>query len=394
MSWPLKELGEFAVLRGGSVNPANSPTEEFDLYSIPAFDVGKPEIARGSEIGSSKKVVQPNDVLISRIVPHIRRSWVVGPENGRRLIASGEWIVFRSAELLPNYLRHYLLSDPFHVQFMQTVSGVGGSLLRARPAEVYKIKVPLPPIAEQKRIAVILDAADDLRTKRRESLAQLEFLLQSTFLDLFGDPVTNPKGWEKQALGEWLDSIDSGWSPRCLDRPADLNEWGVLKLGAVTWCSFNEKEQKALPDTEKPRPQIEVHEGDLLFARKNTYDLVAAVAYVEQVRPRLMLPDLIFRLRLNPSAQILPKFLWQLMIEPRQRREIQSLAGGAAGSMPNISKAKLNTVSLIKPPIDLQLKFSRIVDSIADQRRAMEHQLTELETLFASLQSRAFRGEL
>ena len=85
---------------------------------------------------------------------------------------------------------------------MRTVSGVGGSLLRARPAEVFKIQIPLPPLAEQKRIAGILDAADALRAKRREALAELDTLLQSTFLDMFGDPVTNPMGWEVRELKE------------------------------------------------------------------------------------------------------------------------------------------------------------------------------------------------
>ena len=87
---------------------------------------------------------------------------------------------------------------------MRTVSGVGGSLLRARPAEVFKIQIPLPPLAEQKRIAGILDAADVLRAARREALRQLDTLLQSIFLDMFGDPVTNPMGWEVKPLNELL----------------------------------------------------------------------------------------------------------------------------------------------------------------------------------------------
>ena len=65
-----------------------------------------------------------------------------------------------------------------------------------------KVEIPLPPLAEQKRIARILDAADALRAKRREALAQLDTLLQSTFLDMFGDPVTNPMGWEREPVGE------------------------------------------------------------------------------------------------------------------------------------------------------------------------------------------------
>lgn len=78
---------------------------------------------------------------------------------------------------------------------MQTVAGVGGSLLRARPSEVAKIEIPLPPLSEQKRIAGILDQASGLRRKRQQALALTDQFLRSTFLDLFGDPVTNPKRW-------------------------------------------------------------------------------------------------------------------------------------------------------------------------------------------------------
>lgn len=259
---------------------------------------------------------------------------------------------------------------------------------------VHVVEIALPPLAEQKRIAGILDAADALRAKRRGALAQLDTLLQSTFLDMFGDPVTNPMGWPVDVFDSWLDNIDSGWSPTCPKRKADDDEWGVLKLGAVTWCEFDETAQKALPPDLAPRPEIEVRQGDLLFTRKNTYDLVAAVAYVHAVRPKLMLPDLIFRLRLKPEVEVESTFLWQLLIEPHQRQTIQKLAGGAAGSMPNISKAKLKTVKLIKPPLDLQRRFATIVESVEQQNARMRAHLTELDALFASLQDRAFKGEL
>ena len=257
-----------------------------------------------------------------------------------------------------------------------------------------KMEIPLPPLTEQKRIAKILDTADALRAKRRETLAQLDTFLQSTFLDMFGDPVTNPKGWEVNVFDSWLDNLDSGWSPKCLVRKANDREWGVLKLGAVTRCEFNEAEQKALPPDLEPRPKIEVHQGDLLFARKNTHELVAAVAYVHDTRPNLMLSDLIFRLRLKLGAGVEPTFLWKLLAEPHQRQTIQKLAGGAAGSMPNISKAKLKTVKLIKPPLPLQTKFATIVKSVEQQKSRMKTHLTELDTLFASLQQRAFNGDL
>jgi type I restriction enzyme S subunit len=119
--WTTKPLGDFVAKKSGSVDPSKFPDEAFDLYSIPAFDVGQPDVRTGNEIGSAKQVVKSNDVLLSRIVPHIRRAWVVGEDQGRRLIASGEWIVFRSSQLHPQFLQFFLIGDIFHAQFMQTV---------------------------------------------------------------------------------------------------------------------------------------------------------------------------------------------------------------------------------------------------------------------------------
>ena len=85
---------------------------------------------------------------------------------------------------------------------MLRTQGRGATFLQVSKGDIASLQIPLPPLAEQKRIAGILDAADALRAKRREALAQLDTLLQSTFLDMFGDPVTNPKGWEVTCGGD------------------------------------------------------------------------------------------------------------------------------------------------------------------------------------------------
>ena len=197
------ELGELMPQEGrSSVNPADYPGEVFELLSIPAYDRGSAEIALGSEIGSTKQAVQPGDVLLSKIVPHIRRAWVVEPSAGSRQIASSEWIVFRSKEADPRYLSHFLVSDGFHRQFMQTVSGVGGSLLRARPKYVAKIKIPLPPLEEQQRIAAILNKAGNLRQHANGQLCQAKDLLASLFIETIGEPRQNPHDWSTLPLAE------------------------------------------------------------------------------------------------------------------------------------------------------------------------------------------------
>jgi type I restriction enzyme S subunit len=259
---------------------------------------------------------------------------------------------------------------------------------------IHTIQVVIPPVPEQRRIAAVLDRAEAIRAQRRVAFAQLDGLMRAIFLEMFGDPVANEKGWPRSPFHELLTSIESGWSPTCLDRPVIGNEWGVLKLGAVTWCEYHAEENKALPTGVMPEASLEVQPGDLLFTRKNTYELVAACALVRATPPRLCLPDLIFRLRLAPSVGVAPVYLHQLLIHPTKRREIQKLASGSAGSMPNISKARLMTAMIELPPLTLQQEFARRVETAERLKSAHRASLAEMDALFASLQHRAFRGEL
>lgn len=171
--------------KNGSVDPSKFLDERFELFSIPAFDKNETEILYGREIGSQKQIVQKNDILLSKIIPHIRRAWVVSESKGYRQIASGEWIVFRGEEIFPNFLKHLLTCNIFHAQFMQTVSGVGGSLLRARPAHVAELKIPFPPLAKQKTIATILDKVRVIETNREQAFAKLNQLSESIFNEMF-----------------------------------------------------------------------------------------------------------------------------------------------------------------------------------------------------------------
>ena len=174
--WRWVPLGDLMPSSTGTVDPRRHASEVFALYSIPACEEGAPQMLSGSLIGSSKQHVQHRDVLLSRIVPHIRRSWIVGSHE-ERTIASTEWIVFRTTNALPEYLRFVLISDDFHHQLMNTVSGVGGSLLRARPSLVAEIRISLPPLSEQKRIATMLleqmAAAEEVRLAADTALADL-----------------------------------------------------------------------------------------------------------------------------------------------------------------------------------------------------------------------------
>ncbi len=391
---PTIELGTLMPARAGTVDPAKFPDEVFDLYSIPAFDRGTSEIVPGKEIGSAKQIVEPGDVLLSKIVPHIRRSWVVGENRGRRLIASGEWIVFRSYRVHPQFLRHVLVGDPFHAQFMRTVSGVGGSLLRARPAHVAQITIPLPPLPEQRRIAEILDKADALRAKRSKALAELDTLTQSIFLDMFGDADRNPKSWPIRRVSEYVAEFQGGKSLESESGENVVTRNRVLKVSAVTGMTFLANECKPVPDSYTPPVEHFVRPGDLLFSRANTTDLVGAVAYVERTPQNLLLPDKPWRFVWRQPALVEPLFIWALFQTPAVRREIGSRATGTSGSMKNISQEKVFGISTICPPIAIQREFTKRLAAVERVRVDCHASAKDSHALFTSLQHRAFRGEL
>lgn len=256
--------------------------------------------------------------------------------------------------------------------------------------------IPLPPIAfdDQIRIAYLLGKVEGLIAQRKRHLQQLDDLLKSVFLEMFGDPVRNEKGWEKKPFSKLLGNIESGKSPKCEARPATTDEWGVLKLGAVTSCFYKEEENKALPENVQPLIRDEVKAGDLLFSRKNTYELVAACAYVFSTRSKLLMPDLIFRFVFRDDAEVNPIYIWKLLTAQSQRKAIQSLASGAAGSMPNISKANLREVLLPIPPLSLQNDFAAIVEKVESIKTYYQQSLTDLEALYGALGQQAFQGEL
>ncbi|KIN71143.1 restriction endonuclease subunit S [Sulfitobacter guttiformis] len=261
-------------------------------------------------------------------------------------------------------------------------------------SDLRELKINVPPLEEQKRIAGILDQADALRRLRTRALGKLNTLGQAIFHEMFGDPVSNVIGFQQVRFHELVPQIDSGWSPKCLDRPADSDEWGILKLSAVTSGRFSASENKALPDHETPKAQHAVRKGDILFTRKNTKDLVAATVLVDADHSRLLLPDLIFRFRVGDSNSIDPVYFQALLSFPTKRRSIQKLSGGSAGSMPNISKAKLREVQIELPPIDQQREYCRRMAAVEQVNTIQVHELRKTETLFASLQHGAFRGEL
>ena len=151
-NWAYISIDDVNSYESKSINPSVMPNNIFELYSVPVFSTGNPEIVLGKEIGSTKQKVEKGDVLLCKINPHLNRVWEIEKNSTNIQIASSEWIVIRSTEIEPTYLKLYFESPRFRELLCSQVSGVGGSLTRAQPSVVKSYLIPIPPANEQKRI--------------------------------------------------------------------------------------------------------------------------------------------------------------------------------------------------------------------------------------------------
>ena len=248
-----------------------------------------------------------------------------------------------------------------------------------------KLQIPLPPLDEQKRIAGILDAVDALRAKRREALAQLDTLLQSTFLDMFGDPVTNPMGWETYALGEVGEVITGNTPSR--KRPeyyGDDIEW--IKSDNINDPSFVLTEAvERLSVTGRAVARTIPRDSILVTCIAGSPSCIGNAAIADR--------EVAFNQQINafvPGERIALWFAFGVFWVGK--RLVQSASTSSMKGM--VSKSAFSAISIPIPPTSLQNRFATIAKSVEQQKASQRAHLAELDTLFASLQSRAFRGDL
>ena len=281
------------------------------------------------------------------------------------------------------------LHSPQSMMFYRT--NLRGTTARRRslPKEtLLSLPVPVPSMERQREIASTIVRLKELIELRQRQLRTLDTLIKALFVEMFGDPISNPMKWEKCKLEDCLERIDNGKSFVCSDKARTNDYPAVLKLSAATYGNYRPYENKALLDEHQFVESAEVHNGDLLFTRKNTPELVGMAAYVHETPPKLMMPDLIFRL--VPNEKMNAMFLWQLINCKEYRLVIQSISGGSAKSMSNISKERLGKIQVICPPREKQDKLSPFIQQIDKSKSVVQQALAKDQLLFDSLMQQYF----
>ena len=394
MKWPVETIDVVA-----QVNPTLAAADRPDLDEIVCFvpmaavseetlSIEAQAERPFSEVAKGYTPFKRGDVLVAKITPCFENGKMALADNLAHELGFGttEFHVFRPSERITGpYLFNFLRAPSVRKAGAMKMKGAAGQ--RRVPADFFAaLQIPLPPLAEQKRIAGTLDAADALRAKRREALAQLDTFLQSTFLDMFGDPVTNPMGWEKPPLEDLCEKV--------IDCPHSTPRWsesGVIclrtsNLGKGEWNWADTRFVIEEDYTERTR-RSEILPNDIILSREGT---VGVLALVDEGM-RLCMGQRLVQLRVNDS-QLDPRFLLNLLLHDLAPERLSRLIAGSTSKHLNVKE--LRKLPVLLPPLDLQRRFAVIVASVEQQKAGQRAHLNELDTLFASLQSRAFRGDL
>ena len=395
-SWAWSQIG--TITNYGETEKANPGDVDDDTWVLELEDVEKGssrllERVRHSsrKFQSQKNRFAPQDVIYGKLRPYLDKV-LIADESG---VCTTEMVPVRGYGYLePTYLRLFLKS-PFFIELADG-STHGMNLPRLGTEKARAAPIALPPLAEQQSIVAKVDElmalCDALETQSASALQAHQILVETLLATLVNatDPADLTRQWARlethfdklfttdasvealkqtvlelavagklsensgarplQALGAYVVEASAGWSPKCTETPRSGDKWGVLKVSAVTWGRYQPQENKELPGSLVPRPEIEVRPGDFLISRANTADLVARSVVVPASAPdRLMMSDKIIRFRFNDEID--PAYVNLVHASPYARLYYARVAGGTSSSMKNVSQSQIRGLQIPVPPL-------------------------------------------
>jgi len=388
-AWPRVALGDiFTIARGGSPRP------------IDAFLTDDPDgvnwIMIGDAVGGSKhisstrkrirrdgvsrsRMVQPGDLLLTNSMS-FGRPYILDTAG---CIHDG-WLVLspRSDDIVPDFFYHLLGSATLYEQFSRLAAGAVVKNLNIDL--VNSVTVPLPSPSEQRRIAAILDKADAIRRQRKEAIALTEELLRSTFLEMFGDPVSNPKGWQVKPLGEMALQISDGThkTPVYIDAGVPFLSAKNIRAHRIDWVRtkfISKDEHREL--IRRCHPE----RGDVLLTKSGT---IGEAAVVDR-DTEFSLFESVALLKLKRDV-LSPALVAALLNSPSVRKLYGADVKGVG--VKHLHLVDLRKLPTICPPKPVQERYERFENGIRSLLMRAERGCAEADSLFDSLVVRVFSG--
>lgn len=387
MSWPMVKLGEVAPSKALK-NPVVLDDDNVWQLNLDMVESGSGRVlnkikAPLSEAGSSTHWFDSRHVLYSKLRPYLNKV-VLPDEQG---LATTELVpMLPDPEVLDRrYLVHYLRSKQFVSWISDQVAGA--KMPRVSMKVFWEHEIPLPPLDEQKRIAAILDKADAIRQKRKQAIDLADEFLRSVFLDMFGDPVTNSKGWETITLNEVTTKITDG-----VHSKPEYTESGVpfvsVKNITTGVLSFD--------DTKYISPNA--HEKYIKRCNPELHDILYTKVGATYGRPAIVEVDKEFSLYVSvalikPNHELVnPYFLKEVLATSALKRQADRAIKGAG--VPDLHLVEIKKFIIPLPDMSIQEEYVNKTKNIRSKKLKFQQSFELIEENFKSLSQRAFSGKL
>ncbi|MEQ3762955.1 MAG: restriction endonuclease subunit S [Alcanivorax sp.] len=310
-----------------------------------------------------------------------------------------------SQEVSSTYLNYYLTKFYLSGEVVRYQGG-SNNLRNLKFKDYSGIAIPIPLLAEQKIIAEKLDillAQVETTKARLERIPEiLKTFRQSVLAAAVSGKLTEEwrgtislVGWKNVKLDQIVEKIEAGKSLKCIETPPQKNEFGIIKISAVTWGSYDEEQSKTLPNKAHFLESRRIAVGDFLISRANTIELLGNPVIVHAVTRNLMLSDKVLRLVMNEENK---SWVSMFLRSKRGRKEIESRSTGNQMSMRNIGQKALLDINLPKPQLEEQTEIVRRVEELFAFADSIEQKtnaaLERVNNLTQSILAKAFRGEL
>ena len=340
------------------------------------------------EAASGKRELRAGDILFNNT-------------NSAELVGKSALIAHSMVAGYSNHLTRIRLDtslvDPTYFAFwLRKLRSTGYFTLQAtrwvsqaayKTSELRKLPFELPFLPEQRRIVDLLSRAEGIVRLRREAEKKAAEIIPALFMEMFGDPATNPKGWSVRKVSEFVKRFEGGKNIQAGSENG--SPYRILKVSAVTSGVYRESESKPSPDAYSPPASHIVRDGDMLFSRANTQELVGATARVESTNGTSLLPDKLWRFVWNEVVE--SSYMHALFQSDHVRQELSKLSSGTSGSMRNISQGKLYELPLPVAPHSLQQAFAEQSDMLRSIQTQQAAATAKAQAAFDALLADAFK---
>lgn len=390
--WRVVKLSDVATLSsGGTPSKANPAFWNGEIPWVSPKDMksnciedAEDKISHEAVSASATRIVGPNSVLVVVRSGILARKFPVAM-IGRDVSFNQDIkaITPKSGALLPSYLFWMLRSREAHI----LRSGVkkGATVHSLSNGFLEGLRFPLPPIDEQQRVVTLLSRAAEIGHRVDAARARVRSIVPALFLDTFGDPATNPKGWRVVTVGDMLESASYGTSQKANDRGDGLP---VLRMGNVTVSGeLDTSDLKHIEIAEPEREKAEVFEGDLLFNRTNSKELVGKTGLWDG-RFAAVAASYFIRLRVRRD-RCDPAYLWAFFNSQFMKRVLFNTARGAIGQA-NINARELRAFHVAAPPLPLQSAFAEQVQRLEALARSLDTAGAKAAAMLAALSAEVF----